>query len=157
MSTVRLVSVYTERLASLFLYEILKERSEEPHINISHRELPPLHVHQEFVRSHPYRAWYLIEADVDRELQSAIVFGPTTTEATMDRAWVGAIYLTPKREVGIHLLRQFRGKGYADAAMKELRTLWPGPLLANINPANHRSIAFFSRYGARHIQNTYEL
>lgn len=139
---ITLVSVYTERLASMFLYDLLKERLEEPHANISHKALPTLVEHQEFVRARPYRAWYLIE------VKSA---------GSIEPVWIGAIYLTLVREVGIHILRAHRGAGYGSVALKELRRMWPGRLLANINPANAASVAFFAKYGARHIQNTYEL
>lgn len=138
---IRLTSVYTERLASMFLYELLKERLEEPEKNISHKGLPALAEHQQFVRSRPYRAWYLIEL----------------VPAGAVPVWIGAIYLTLAREVGIHVLRAHRGEGYGSVALKELRRQWPGRLLANINPANAGSIAFFEKHGARHIQNTYEL
>lgn len=153
----RLVSVYTERLATMFLYDLLKERLAEPHTNISHRSPPSLTQHQEFVRSRPYRAWFLIVAQVAPELVREVVFGPPTTERTMDDAWVGAIYLTHQREVGIHLMHKHRGRQHGSNALKALRDLYPGPLLANINPLNQPSIDFFARFGARHIQNTYEL
>lgn len=133
---IRLVSVYGVESAPRFLYELLEERLTEPATNISHRGMPSWDEHLRFIRSHAYRAWYLIEADGKA---------------------VGAIYLTVKREVGIHLKKDARGKGYGSEAMRQFRRLWPGPLLANINPANTGSTAFFKSLGARLIQNTYEV
>lgn len=148
---IRLVSVYGERLAIMFLYKVLEERLEEPAVNISHRGMPTFEEHARFVRSHTYRAWYLIEAQAQEPLQGLV------REIQFSPVWVGSIYLTTKREVGIHVLRQHRGRGYGRAAMANLRKIWPGPLLANINPANELSIKFFAGFGARHIQNTYEI
>ena len=120
------------------LYLWLAQRS--PEQSISHKAMPPWTQHREFVLKKPYDFWYLIIED-------------DPTPARM----VGNIYLTHHREVGIHIDNAERGKGYGSAALQQLRELAPGPLLANINPANEPSIAFFKRHGARLIQHTYEL
>jgi hypothetical protein len=39
------------------LYNLLKNRQHA----ISHNQLPPIEKHAEFVKKHPYRAWYLVE------------------------------------------------------------------------------------------------
>lgn len=133
---IRLVSIYGIETAPRFLYELLEERLTEPHLNISHRGMPTWDEHLRFIRSHHYRAWYLIEAEGQH---------------------VGSIYLTQKREVGIHLKKAARGKGWGKEAMRRFRIIWPGPLLANINPANTASVAFFKSFGARPLQTTYEV
>ncbi|HZD28349.1 MAG TPA: GNAT family N-acetyltransferase, partial [Xanthobacteraceae bacterium] len=61
------------------------------------------------------------------------------------------------REVGIHIGRAYRGHHYASDALAALRERYPGHLLANVNPLNLASIAFFERHGAKLIQSTYEL
>ena len=130
------------------LYDLLKERSTEadPHVNISHRALPPWRAHLAFFRSHPYRAWYFVKVD-------GLV--------------AGSVNITKLNEVGIVLHQDYRGKGIGKAALKKLlersRPLpaipahRSGCFLANINPGNYRSISLFTGLGFKHIQNTYQL
>ena len=120
------------------LYLWLAQRT--PEQSISHKAMPPWLQHREFVLNKPYECWYLIIED-------------DPAPARM----VGNIYLTKHQEVGIHIDNAERGKGYGTQALMLLREYIPGPLLANINPANERSIAFFVKHGAKLIQHTYEL
>jgi len=131
---VELISVDQEEESILVLYELLKERTKDQ--SISHKGLPTMSDHAKFVRSRPYQAWYLIK---------------------LDDTYIGSTYLTNQREIGIFIFNEFQGKGYAKKAIESLMTLWPGNFYANINPDNERSIRFFKKLGARHIQNTYEL
>lgn len=132
---IELRSIYRERDAVNFLYELLKERT--PEQSISHRAMPTLEEHAQFVRSKPYFAWYLIMVGDE---------------------WAGTCYLTHDSEIGIHIKDGYRGNGYGAQAVSALMTKWPRKrYLANINPANAPSIAFFEKLGARHIQSTFEL
>lgn len=132
----RLVDLYRVAEAPALLYRLLEER--EPDVNISHKAMPSWRQHLAFIRSRPYRAWYLIEAD---------------------GGYVGAVYLSRQNEIGVFVLREHRGKGYGSAAVRKVmeRHRSVKRFLANINPRNQRSIALFSDLGFRHIQNTYEL
>lgn len=131
-----LVDVYTDPAAETHLYALLGDR--EAYENISHRTMPHWREHQAFVRSKPYPAWYLIAE------QYGLV--------------VGTIYLTKHREVGIHLFEPWRGRGLGKTAIALLREKHPGPLLANVNPANEPSIAFFTKtLGGELIQHTYRI
>lgn len=142
-----LVSVYKRSGGVEALYEFLRERSTEaePHVNISHRKLPPFREHARFVRSRPYRAWLFIKAD-------GLVAGSVT--------------LTNLNEIGIILSADYRGKGIGKWAVGELlrrfRPLPPirasraGRFIANINPKNERSIRLFTGLGAVLRQQTYE-
>lgn len=131
----RLVSVYRVRSAPTLLYELLKTRV--PHMNISHQKLPSLKEHKRFVRSIPYRYWYLIE---------------------VGRRFVGSVYLTRQNEIGIFLFPEFHGRGYAGNAIRVLMAKHPRErFLANINPANTQSIRLFRRLGFSMLQHTYEL
>ena len=116
------------------LYELLAERT--PEQSISHKAMPAFPEHCRFVESRPYQHWYICE---------------------VDGLIVGAIYLTKRREVGIAIFKKWRGHGHGDAAMAMLRDLHPGPLLANVAPANEPSKAFFESLGAELIQHTYRL
>ena len=133
---ITLTSVYREPGAATILYHLLQERT--PEMSISHKAMPTIMEHAKFMASIPYQGWYIVRAN----------YAP---------APVGAIYLTRAREVGIFIFKAHQGKGYAHAALAELRKLHPGRMLANISPENARSIKFFEKHGARLIQYTYEL
>lgn len=114
----------TAAASAAMLYQLLAER--EPQESISHRSMPAWLDHVEFVKRRPYAAWYVVEADCP----------------------VGACYLTRAGEIGIGILRECRGKGYAKAAITELMRLHPrGEYLANINPHNLVSLKLFESIG----------
>lgn len=115
-----------------FLYDLLSER--DASTNISHVSMPDRITHINFVLGHPYKEWWLLVDDGVR---------------------VGAMYLTHADEVGIFLLRKYRGKGRGPKAIVRLQQRSDAPLLANINPKNYPSIAMFENLGFNHIQNTY--
>ncbi len=136
MRSLKLVDVYNKKSSAEFLYQLLKERSSK--INISHRKMPTWRAHIKFIRSRPYRAWYLI--------------------SDAPGHYVGGIYLSKMDEIGVFLLKKFQKKGYAKKAVglliKKHRSV--KRFLANVNPLNDRSIQFFKKLGFDHIQNTYE-
>lgn len=131
----RLTSVYGDPDAADLLWLLLAER--EPHQNISHRKMPTWPEHVAFIQSRPYPHWYLIDVGADMA--------------------AGAVYLTDRREVGVGILRRFRGRGLGKAAVSDIVRLHPGPLLANINPQNASSIALFHDLGFKLVQQTYRL
>ena len=147
MTPVRLVDAYAAPGAVEFLYRLLGER--RPEESIAHRAAPTLEQHRRFFESHPYRAWYLVEA------------------AEGAPGFVGACTLTNGNEVGVFVLRAFQRRGYARAALQELMRRHeplpaipaqrPGRFVANVNPANAASIALFQALGFRHVANSYEL
>ena len=122
--------------AIVLLWHSLKERT--PDQSISHTKMPTIQQHRDFVLAKPYPHWYLIR-----------IAGTSTA--------VGNVYMTDHREVGIHIDNAHRGMGYGSAALKALREICPGHLLANINPANSASIEFFKKHGATLLQHTYKL
>lgn len=144
-----LIDIKTLPHAAEVLYEILKERTGDTTVNISHNgELPPYSEHKHFVENHPYAAWYLIE---EPELAGGYA--------------VGSIYLTkPPRpsvagnEIGVFIRENYRGRGLGKKAITLLMAHHgPGRYLANINPTNMRSIGLFEGMGFTHCQNTYQL
>ena len=148
MIMVALVNVYKHPDSPKILYDLLVQRSTEddPYVNISHRKLPPFRDHMRFFDSHPYRYWYLIQSG-----------GET----------VGTTYISNRNEIGIVLFTAHRGRGYGLEAINLLITKHKplkavpgkrsGQFIANINPANERSIRLFRKLGFTHIQNTYAL
>lgn len=130
----KLVDVYEIDEAPEVLFRLMEERT--PEVNISHRALPDWDTHLAFIASRPYEAWFLIVDDDNP---------------------VGAIYLSKTSEIGVFVLNAHRGKGYGKTAIEMLMEKHPRErFLANINPANERSIDFFRSLGFVHIQNTYE-
>lgn len=134
-SALRLSSVYSTPQAVEILYRLMAER--ERKVNISHHELPTMAGHRKFVRSRPYKGWFVLFDGKDA---------------------VGATYLSKNDEIGLFIFKKYRGRGYGAQAAELLMKKFPRVkrFLANINPANGRSIQFFKRRGFRHIQNTYE-
>lgn len=106
-------------------YKLLSER--EPHESISHRAMPSWERHRWFVTMRPYPVWYWFRS--------------------LSGAPAGCIYLTNQREIGVGVLKEFRGHGLAGAAIESLQVRHPGRFLANINPANEASIALFRKLG----------
>lgn len=132
--TVKLIPVDKHKDAVVVLYDLLSERERSE--SISHKSMPTIGKHKEFVASNPYLAWYLIEVFDDI---------------------VGAVYLTRQRELGVGILKAHRGAGFAEEALKVIMHKHPGKFLANINPANTKSIKLFGKLGFGLIQHTYEL
>lgn len=145
---IELISVYKEPEAAKVLYDLLIQRSTEddPYVNISHRKLPSWRDHIRFFDSRPYSYWYLIQTD----------------DLT-----VGTTYISKRNEIGIVLFTAYRGKGYGLEAvnqliqkhkpLKEIPGVRSGRFIANINPANERSIKLFGKLGFTHLSNTYQL
>ncbi len=125
-------------------WELLLERPAMA--NISHSGMPTKSQHAYFVMNPPYVAWYVI--------------------IVKDAGVVGTIYLTQQNEIGVAILREFKRKGYAEAAILQLMKLHkpehgiPGQrskhFLANVSPSNKPSIALFNKLG-KVIQWTYQL
>jgi RimJ/RimL family protein N-acetyltransferase len=136
--SIRFADVHTDPDSYRVLYELLKERTKEQ--SISHKRMPTMAEHLAFVRSRPYAAWYLIIWDTP-----------------IPPHYVGSIYLTHAREVGIALFRVYIGHGYGSAALNRLREQHPGRVLAHVSPQNKQSQAFFTKHGGKIIQNTFEL
>lgn len=128
---IALMSVYEPNMYNsheLFLYELLKER--KPYMNISHKELPTWEKHQEFVKSKPYKNWYMI-----------CPFGKTPP--------IGSIYVSNKGEVGLFISEKHQGLGYGADALEDVM-IWNDDIeyiFANIAPTNSRSLAFFVNRG----------
>jgi RimJ/RimL family protein N-acetyltransferase len=120
-----------------FLWDLLKERTNDPTVNISHLKLPHYMTHSAFVKQHPYQCWYIIK---------------------WGNRKVGSIYLTKQNEIGIFIMKRHQGKHLAKNAIALL--VHEQPLeyyIANINPQNERSIGMFTGMGFRHIQQTYRI
>ena len=116
-----------------FLYDLLKERT--PIQSISHAKMPTFKEHEQFVKSKPYKKWYVISIDVGT---------------------IGSIYLTKNNEIGIFLKKQYCHFSYGNKALKLFMEQNPHSFyLANINPQNENSIKFFDNNNFKPYQVTY--
>lgn len=130
----KLVDVYSKHAAPLVLFNLLAERT--PEQSISHKRMPSVAEHLEFVGSRPYLAWYLIEVENES---------------------VGACYLSKQREIGVAIFQRHAGHSYGTQAVQLLMQTHPGRFLANVAPQNLPSHHLFQKLGFQPLQITYEL
>lgn len=136
------------RAAMTELWKLMESRltDNDKHTNISHRQMPTWEEHERYVTKRPYVCWYL-----------GRVAGATA----------GAVHITQSNEIGIVVTRDLRRCGFAQSMLVELfkrhkplpeiKGKRPAHFVANIVPSNTASIRLFEKFGARHLQNTYEL
>ena len=128
-----------------FLFNLLAER--DSRTNISHKKMPTYNLHVQFIKSKPYKNWYII-----------YVRNYHDKGFTFDKEKVGSIYLSKNNEIGISILEKFQGKDIGSFALNQLIEKNPKKrLLANVNPKNKKSINFFKNNGFKLIQYTFEL
>lgn len=129
-----LVDVYSTEDTAFVLWELLKERT--PEQSISHEEMPTWDEHVAYIAKRPVEHWYLI-GNEDQ--------------------WVGSVYLSRRREIGVSIFRVHQRQGYGKFAVEEIMRLHPGTFYANVAPMNHGSHEFFIGLGAKMIQYTYKI
>lgn len=133
---IQLISVYeggeeTFTKNARFLYRLLAQRDET--INISHKRMPLFKNHCRFIKSRPYREWYII---------------------VVDDVMAGSVYISKQSEIGLFIYKALKGQGIGKKALQMILSLHiERPLYANINPSNHRSIQFFARHGFTYVCN----
>lgn len=155
MTELELRDVYTfhDGFAKRLLWDLLIERP--THANISHNGRPRFEDHERFVDSRPYRAWYLINADLP----------PSGFDRPFGWHYAGAVYATNRNEIGIAVFHRFQRLGLAAHAIRLLVTQLP-PLpgiaairtpyyVANVAPENEASHALFESLGCTLAQLTY--
>jgi hypothetical protein len=124
----------------IYLYDLLKARKH----NISHRIIPSIKQHADFVKNHPYRVWYLLN-DGDN--------------------YVGTVYLLKNNSIGfsclenkywaLELTLQFIQNRYKP--LKEIKSIRPSYFHINIPITNKKLIKYFEVSNAKRIQITYAL
>ena len=137
----RLVDAYSVEDADVLLYKLLAERPRESWI--SHERLPMFGEHRAFVASHPFRYWLLI---------------------AVQAAYIGAIEVTDRNEIGIAVLRQHQRHGYGRWALRyffreyqplpAIHAVRNGCWLVNVAVGNEGSREFFRKMGFSTIQET---
>jgi RimJ/RimL family protein N-acetyltransferase len=131
-----LVDVYHCKDSKSILWNLLLER--DPNVNISHKAMPTWEEHCAFVRSKPYREWYIVANDEGKA--------------------VGSCYLSKQNELGVFIFKRHQHQGYGSFALNALMFRHSDErLLANINPRNITSIVMFQHLGFKLCQHTFEL
>lgn len=130
----RLADVYQGPAGHAILWQLLNERT--PDVNISHRAMPSWEQHVAYVTSKPHPHWYMVDAG--------------------EEDFVGSIYLTHQREIGVGILKRYQGMQYGPMAVRMLMDRVPGKFLANVNPLNMKSAEMFRKLGFKQLQVTYE-
>lgn len=118
-----------------FLYELLGER--KPWQNISHKKMPSYKKHKAFVKSKPYKSWYVIKEG---------------------EYYIGSVYLGKQNNIGIFIKDNFRHQGYGKKAIEFIYEKFPHVRLmyAHIAPTNQPSMCFFLNNGFKHHGYTKE-
>lgn len=117
-----------------FLYELLQER--ELDTNIIQKKMPTYEKHIKFVKSKPYRKWYIILEGIKK---------------------VGTIYLAKNNDIGIFITKKNQKRNVGSIALnmfleKNLKKKYH----AKINPKNKKSIKFFQKNKFKPIEYVLE-
>lgn len=122
------------------LYQLLAARRH----GISHASMPTMAMHRRFVRRHPYRVWYLLQAG---------------------GAWIGSLYLLPSNAVGLSMRDGCHGRVPEVLArlfarhrpLPAVPSVRAGSFSFNVSPSDRRLIAALKAMGGAAIQHTYVL
>lgn len=121
------------------LYQLLKDRE----YNISNINIPTTKEHDQFVKNHPYRSWYLVRVNA---------------------IYVGSAYVTKNNCIGINVrcdkpivgeIIEFIFKKHKP--LKEIKSLRPPYFYINVAPNNKKLQSQLTKLGAVKIQSTYSL
>lgn len=119
------------------LFQLLKKRKH----NISNKSLPTINSHIEFVKNHPYRAWYLIK---------------------LDDIYVGSTYVMKNNCIGISLIddvsifpQVIKLISKKHKPLKEIKSVRPSNFYINIAPNNIDIESQLINLGAIKIQLSY--
>ncbi|MBO6675199.1 MAG: hypothetical protein JJ908_00320 [Rhizobiales bacterium] len=128
--------------ATRILYDLLQVRSSEARISSHH--VPTFEEHEQFVRGHPYRAWFLVRAGEN---------------------WAGSLYLGKDNAVGLHL-EKFDADLCRFLLSRVVETIPPLPpipsvrskhFIVNITPSNTDFADVLTSVGASVVQTTFRL
>ena len=122
------------------LYTLLFKRKH----NISHSCTTSFEEHTEFVKNHPYRAWYLIKNSDE---------------------YIGTIYLLDSNCIGINIVKlaslavplaiDFIFDNYQPSP--EIKSIRPSDFYINVSPNNTALLVELESIGASKIQETFSL
>lgn len=122
------------------LYRLLEKRT----FSISHDEMPDFHTHEEFVKNHPYRNWWLVKRD-GNDIGSVYL--------SLDNA-LGINLLTIDAEIFCQIIQQVKTDYEPLPAKPSVR---PGFFHVNVAPENSVLKLALADIGAKHTQNSYRI
>jgi hypothetical protein len=121
------------------LFQLLKKREH----NISNLSAPTFNEHTQFVKNHPYRAWYLIKVNA---------------------FYVGSVYIMKSNCIGVSLQKcvsifpkVIKIINQKHKPLKEIKSVRPAHFYVNISPNNKKIKFQLTKIGAIKIQSTYSL
>jgi hypothetical protein len=121
------------------LFQLLKIREH----NISNLSAPTFNEHTQFVKNHPYRAWYLIK---------------------VNNLYVGSVYIMKSNCIGVSLQKDasifpkvINMINQKHKPLKEIKSVRPAHFYINISPNNKKIRFQLTQIGAIKIQLTYSL
>ncbi len=123
------------------LYDFLKSRVH----TISHNHIPSLEEHSNFVRHHPYRAWFFVKA--------------------LDEV-IGTAYLTDQNTIGLNIRDEFIQESLPYIIEKiesefkplpEIKSVRAAQYSINVAPSNFNLIKALERYGCKCSQISFFL
>ena len=137
-----LVKVIPVKEHENFLYELLKNR--EKKISISHEKLPSFYQHKKFLRSSPYRHWFIIKKG---------------------SSLLGSTYITKSNCVAIHLLKNNKELIIKIISfiirtfkpLKELPSIRRKEFIMNITSNNRLYAEILKQLGGKKVQETFAL
>lgn len=140
MKNLQLIKISADDDKIELLYTFLKNRKKP----ISHQSMPSFEEHKAFVKSHPYRAWYLIKNE---------------------SGFIGTIYILSNNCIGTHLEKGFEHDlpellqliRKKHRPLKAIKSVRGGFFSINVSPDNADMIKILTASGAKHIQSTYSI
>lgn len=129
-----------------FLYEMLKERTNLPNINISHKKLPTYEEHKKFIESQPWQECWILFYNGGR---------------------IGYCYLTKSapnylgNEIGIYITKNMQKQGhgtfYLQKFLDHIKKFYKPPFYVNTHPNNIIMQKFIKKIGFKQLQLTWRL
>ena len=121
-----------------FLYNLLKDRK----YSISHKKMPSIEAHKQFINNNPYLFWYLIRED-------NTLIGSTYI---MDDNSLGIDLTVEKMKYFQDVINFIKQKHKPKPPIKSVRS---GKFFVNVSPFDLLKIDALERSKARIIQSTY--
>lgn len=124
----------------LFLHQLLSGREH----TISHKRLPDMATHREFVTNNPYREWWIVR---------------------FKNNVIGSVYLTKENAIGLNLttsnpdmyVRIINKVKIAYRPLPEIPSVRPNYFFVNVAPENLTFLRGLKKMSAIHTQNSYRI
>ena len=138
-TTIKLEKIIGNESQIKVLFQLLKNRRH----NISNTSLPTLDCHIKFVRSHPYRAWYLVK---------------------LNGIYIGSAYVMENNCIGISIIDDYSNIPQIlelivkkHRPLRQIKSVRPPNFYINIAPNDKAMESQLIEMGAIKIQSTYSL